>query len=176
MTRGRQSTGKPAKPNTKSDASTRQAEAIERLRQENERLRQENAEQKKRIADLERQLALRQQNSTTTSKPPSSDGLAGQQRVRGRRAKSPRRPGGQPGHPGHSRALVPPERVNAIIDFVPDPGSKLPAGVRANRGGHGIPTSVVVEEVRAAGFTHVRTFDRWPPNAKDPLFLVLFSK
>jgi hypothetical protein len=39
-------------------------------------------EQQKKIADLERQLALRQQNSTTTSKPPSSDGLAGQQRVR----------------------------------------------------------------------------------------------
>lgn len=119
MTRGRQSTGKPAQPNAKSSAPTRQAEAIERLRQENERLRQENAEQKKRIADLERQLALRQQNSTTTSKPPSSDGLAGQQRLRGRRAKSRRRPGGQPGHPGHSRALVPPERVNTIIDFVP---------------------------------------------------------
>ena len=37
---------------------------------------------RRRIADLERQLALRQQNSTTTSKPPSSDGLAGRQRER----------------------------------------------------------------------------------------------
>jgi cyclopropane fatty-acyl-phospholipid synthase-like methyltransferase len=64
----------------------------------------------------------------------------------------------------------------AIIDFVPDPGSKLPAGVPANRGGHGIPTSVVVDEVGAAGFTHVRTFDKWPPDDKYPLFLVLFVK
>src|SRR6202051_881338 len=100
---------------------------VQRLRRETERLRQENAEQakriaeaEKRIADLERQLALRQQNSTTTSKPPASDGLAGRQRVRGRRRKSHRKPGGQPGHPGHSRPLVPATRVNATVDLVPD--------------------------------------------------------
>lgn len=98
----------------------------ERLKQEVERLRQELAErerqiveQAKRIADLERQLALRNQNSTLTSKPPASDGLAGQPRVRGRRRKSRRKPGGQPGHLGHSRPLVPPERVNASVDLVP---------------------------------------------------------
>src|SRR5712691_5973412 len=96
---------------------------IERLRRENERLREENAEQakqiaeaEKRIADLERQLALRQQNSTTSSKPPSSDGLAGRQRERGRRTKSRCKPGGQPGHPGHCRPLVPVERVNERVD------------------------------------------------------------
>ena len=103
------------------------ADEVERLRRENERLRRENAEQakqiaeaEKQIADLERQLALRQQNSTTTSKPPSSDGLAGRQRERGRRTKSRRRRGGQPGHPGHSRPLVSAERVNAIGDLVPE--------------------------------------------------------
>jgi transposase len=111
-----------------------------RLQRENERLRRELAEReqqlaererqlneaqkkitdaKKQIADLERQLALRQQNSTTTSKPPSSDGLAGRQRVRGRGTKSRRRRGGQRGHPGHRRALVPPERVNAVVNLVP---------------------------------------------------------
>jgi hypothetical protein len=99
----------------------------ERLRQEVERLRRELAErerqlaeQAKRIADLERQLALRQQNSTTTSKPPSSDGLAGRPRERGRRIKSRRKPGGQPGHVGHTRPLVPIGRVNHLIDLVPD--------------------------------------------------------
>jgi transposase len=92
---------------------------VERLRQENERLRRENAEQAKRIKDLERQLALRHQNSTISSKPPSSDGLAGRQRLRGRRVKTGRRPGGQPGHPGHHRPLVPGERVDAIIDLAP---------------------------------------------------------
>lgn len=64
----------------------------------------------------------------------------------------------------------------AIIDFVPQPGSKLPAGVPANRGGHGVPTSVVVDELKAAGFTHVRTFDKWPPDDKNPLFLALVRK
>lgn len=98
----------------------RQAQEIERLRQENERLREQLAEQAKRIADLERQLALRQQNSTTTSKPPSSDGLAGRPRERGRRVKSRRKAGGQPGHPGHHRELVQLERVDAIVDLVPE--------------------------------------------------------
>jgi transposase len=100
---------------------------LERLRQENERLRRELEERAKQLADqareieeLKRQLALRQQNSTTTSKPPSSDGLAGRQRVRGRRIKSRRKPGGQPGHPGHSRPLVPAARVNAVVELVPD--------------------------------------------------------
>src|SRR6202163_3466094 len=102
------------------DLPDRQAQEIERLKQENERLRKELAEREKKIADLERQLALRQQNSTTTSKPPSSDGLAGRQRERGRRIKSRRKCGGQPGHPGHWRRLVGAERVNTIVDLVPD--------------------------------------------------------
>jgi transposase len=112
----------PRQPKSSADVDevTRRTDELERLRQENERLRQENAEQKKRIADLERELALRQQNSTTTSKPPSSDGRAGRQRERCRRLKSRRKPGGQPGHPGHSRSLVPAERVNAIVDLLPD--------------------------------------------------------
>lgn len=102
------------------DERDRHTLEIERLRQENERLRQQLEEQAKRIADLERQLALQQQNSTITSKPPSSDGLAGAQRARGRRAKSRRKAGGQPGHPGHHRELVPVERVDAIVDLVPE--------------------------------------------------------
>lgn len=106
---------------------------IERLRRENDRLRQglierdrqlaeqarQLAEQAKQIAELQRQLAMRQQNSTTTSKPPSSDGLAGKQRLRGRRQKSRRTCGGQPGHPGHSRELVPEDRVNRIVHLRP---------------------------------------------------------
>ena len=65
----------------------------------------------------------------------------------------------------------------AILDFIPQPGSKLPAGVPENRGGHGIPTAVVENELKAAGFTHVKTVDRWPQgNAKEDLFLVLVEK
>src|SRR6266566_3320171 len=76
-------------------------------------------EQEKQITDLERQLALRKRNSTNSSKPPSSDGLAGEQR-----------PGGQPGHPGHHRPLIPTAEVNVLKVLLPERcqhcGRKLP--------------------------------------------------
>jgi len=112
----------------------------EQLHRENERLLRENedlrgkvaererqiaerekqiADAEKQIADLERQLAGRKKNSTNSSKPPSSDGLAGEQRPRGRKRKSRRKPGAQPGHPGHHRPLVPSAEVNAIEVLLP---------------------------------------------------------
>ena len=77
------------------------------------------ADAEKQIADLERQLAARQKNSTNSSKPPSSDGLAGSSRQRGRRKKSKRKPGGQKGHPGHHRPLVPAEQVQQVRPVLP---------------------------------------------------------
>jgi transposase len=105
----------------------------ERLQRENEELRRKVAEHEKQIveserqiadaekqiADLERQLAGRKKNSTNSSKPPSSDGLAGEQRPRGRKHKSKRKPGGQPGHAGHHRPLVPSAEVSAIEVLLP---------------------------------------------------------
>lgn len=100
---------------------------IERLREElldrEQRLRdaeRQIADAEKQIADLERKLAVRLQNSVTSSKPPSSDGLAGEQRLRGsRRKKSRRKPGGQPGHRGHWRRLAPASRVDHVIKLFP---------------------------------------------------------
>jgi transposase len=77
------------------------------------------ADAEKQIADLERQLAGRKKNSTNSSKPPSSDGLVGEQRLRGRKHKSRRKPGAQPGHPGHHRPLVPSAEVSAIEVLLP---------------------------------------------------------
>ena len=74
-------------------------------------------------------------------------------------------------------ASVKPGGRVAIIDFVGRAGSPLPAGVPANRGGHGIPPAVVIEEMTAAGFVHLRTIDAWPPGDKNPAgFLTLFRK
>jgi transposase len=100
---------------------------IERLREElldkEQRLRdveKQIADAEKQIADLERKLAMRLQNSVTSSKPPSSDGLAGEQRLRGSsRKKSRRKPGGQPGHRGHWRRLAPASRVDRVIQLFP---------------------------------------------------------
>lgn len=71
----------------------------------------------KQIADLERQLATRKKNSTNSSKPPSSDGLAGTQRRRcSPRKKSGRKPGGQPGHVGQERQRVEkPDRTEEVL-------------------------------------------------------------
>jgi predicted methyltransferase len=60
----------------------------------------------------------------------------------------------------------------AIIDFEARPGSPIPEGVPANRGGHGIPPSVVIEEMKSAGLTYVRTIDKFDGTA----FLTLFRK
>lgn len=73
-----------------------------------------------RVAELELALAKATQDSSTSSKPPSSDITKPRPpKARGRR-RSPSR-GGQPGHPRHLRAPLPPERVTATLDYeIPD--------------------------------------------------------
>ncbi len=62
------------------------------------------------VAELKRQLG---QNSRNSSKPPSSDSPFTKPAPKSLRRKSGRKPGGQPGHPGSTLALVadPDERV-----------------------------------------------------------------
>jgi len=72
-------------------------------------------------------------------------------------------------------ALKPGGRL-AVIDFPPRANSDLPAGVPANRLGHGVPSEVVEREVGAL-LTHVRTIANWAPDSQpNALFLVLFRK
>jgi len=108
----------------------KRSERIAELEKELADAQKKIAEQEKQITDLERQLALRKRNSTNSSKPPSSDGLAGEQRPRGRKHKSQRKPGGQLGHPGHHRPLIPTAEVDVRKVLLPGKcehcGRKLP--------------------------------------------------
>src|SRR2546425_375229 len=84
------------------------------------------------LAQVQAQLAAARKNSSTSSKPPSSDIV-----------KPPKTPptaldkrlrGGQPGHPQHERPLTPPELLTTpphdyLLEVCPDCGHGLrPAG------------------------------------------------
>ena len=59
----------------------------------------------------------------------------------------------------------------AIIDFPPRRGLEPVEGVPANRGGHGIPEHIVVEELIAAGLQLEKTADDWPENSYCVVFI-----
>jgi ubiquinone/menaquinone biosynthesis C-methylase UbiE len=69
------------------------------------------------------------------------------------------------------RSLKPGGRL-AIIDFPARSGLDPVEGVPANRGGHGIPQKVVIDELTSAGLQLVKTVNDWP--ADD--YCVLFVK
>jgi transposase len=85
------------------------------------RLRRELDAALARIAVLEAQvrdlLARLQRNSSNSSTPPSANPPGAPKPV----VKTPtgRKPGGQPGHKGHHRHRLPPERVNEVVVYVP---------------------------------------------------------
>jgi transposase len=61
--------------------------------------------------------AQREQHSGNSSRPPSSDPPQAPRRPAA--PPSGRRPGGQPGHVAHQRAVAPPERVGRVVDHRP---------------------------------------------------------
>jgi transposase len=92
------------------------AEALEVIVQ----LLQVIAEQQERIVALEARVAeleerLRQ-SSQNSSRPPSADPPTV---VRAPQPRSKRKPGGQPGHAGHQRTMVPPEQVDRVVPVKP---------------------------------------------------------
>jgi transposase len=74
-----------------------------------------------RVATLEAMVQALQeqlnQTSRNSSRPPSSDPPQSQ---RPRRPRGTRRPGGQPGHRGHTRTLIPVEEVDEVVAIKPD--------------------------------------------------------
>lgn len=85
-------------------------------------LRTEVAFLRDRVAGLEERLG---ENSSNSSKPPSSDGPGGREpdegkgKGKGKKKRDKRKRGGQPGHQGSHRALVPPDQVDHVVDHHP---------------------------------------------------------
>lgn len=77
-------------------------------------LERQVAELKQQVQDLKARL---DQNSTNSSKPPSTDPIGVKRRPPAPPSK--RRRGGQTGHPLRLRALVPPERVASVTECKP---------------------------------------------------------
>jgi transposase len=90
-------------------------EELATLRLENAALRAEKVALQARVRELEARLG---QNSSNSSLPPSSD--PPQAPARPKAPPSGRKRGGQPGHRGACRALLPVEQVDEIVVLEPE--------------------------------------------------------
>jgi len=86
-----------------------QAAEISTLKAENSALKAENAELRRRLGE----------NSSNSNKPPSTD-PPGQRRDRAKPEPSGRAPGGQPGHKGKRRELLPANKVTGTSECFPE--------------------------------------------------------
>src|SRR5438477_3340807 len=81
------------------------------------------------VAQLQQQLAAARKDSSTSSKPPSSD-IVKPSPAPASQDQTPRRAGGQCGHPKHERPLLPAEclttpPVSHNVEICPDCGHGL---------------------------------------------------
>jgi transposase len=88
---------------------------LDDLVEANQRLVEANERLEARVAELERRLSRSSRNS---SLPPSQDPPSAPPRPRGE--GSGRKRGGQHGHEGRYRRLLPPERVDEIVEHWPE--------------------------------------------------------
>ena len=102
----------------------RNAELEKRIDQQEKHLEQ----QVQRIGELERELAKARKNSSTSSKPPSSD-IVKPPRPSPPGGNGKRKIGGQPGHAKHERPPFPADAVNEsheyTLDACPGCGGRL---------------------------------------------------
>jgi transposase len=70
----------------------------------------------KRVAELEEKL---RQNSRNSHLPPSSDSPGERKQRSHDKSSSPRKRGGQPGHGGARRELLPEDQVDEVVDLYP---------------------------------------------------------
>jgi transposase len=122
------------------------------LKAENAALRELITRLETRIAELERRLGL---NSSNSGKPPSSDGLKKQSRVRSLREPSGKTSGGQKGHPG--KTLLQVKTPDIVVDHYPEAcagcGAALTTAMATSHGARQVfdlpaPQPLVVTEHR----------------------------
>lgn len=70
-----------------------------------------------RVRELEARLG---QDSSNSSRPPSTDPAQTSAKTKRRQPPSGRKRGGQPGHPGHFRALLPVDQVDHVVVVAPE--------------------------------------------------------
>ena len=99
-------------------------------------LERENTELKRQQAELEIQLARARKDSSTSSKPPSSD-IVKPPKEPPQEGKGERKKGAQPGHPKHDRPPFSPDQIAEVhtytLEDCPDCGGDLEPGDAAPR-------------------------------------------
>lgn len=95
-------------------------EATEPLRQRIENLERQNDQ-------LQREIAQFKKDSSTSSKPPSSDIVKPEKHNKTAKGKGKRRRGAQPGHDKHERQMFAPDEVDHTYEYDwPDAGELIP--------------------------------------------------
>jgi transposase len=97
-----------------SEATTHRCPNCQRLQAQLAAQQAQLEDLKVALAQLQEQLAAARKDSSTSSKPPSSD-LVKPPKPPLPQGQDKRRVGGQPGHPKHERALIPPELINGGV-------------------------------------------------------------
>ena len=117
-----------------------------------------------RNAELEAQLAKARKNSTTSSKPPSSDIVKPPPKpTKGRKGK--RKIGGQPGHPKHDRTPFTPDELDAAWDYVLDECPDCGGGLKNARQEPRVVQQVELIEIPIRIEEH-RAYAYWCPKCQ----------
>lgn len=121
-------------------------------------LEKENSVLKRRQAELEIQLARARKDSSTSSKPPSSD-IVKPPKEPPQEGKGERKKGAQPGHPKHERPPFSPDQINEVhtytLEDCPDCGGDLEpsdAAPRVIQQVEIVQRPVVIEEHRGEAY------------------------
>ena len=135
-----------------------------KLQQENQEFQTQLRALEQQVQQLQTELATARKNSSTSSKPPSSD-IVKPPKPSTPAADGQRTAGGQPGHPGHFRDVFPPEQVSDTLvhrlSLCPECGSLLQETGQAPR---------VIQQIELMPLTTTveehQSFTSWCPHCQ----------